>query len=294
MVTNTKSRQSQSQRSSETGDQPASPKHDVPSVSSRKGMTGADLLKAARPTNRMATKQQLMTTVAQTLAEVVDIQAGDVEQNARAEELASSAAFQLFAGQANGLLTADEVTQILGNQFGWRKKGDAKSVARNIAEQSKTPFGYGETIRKRITRAVKAHTFAHNPDWEGDNFFKPFQSADNGRETVRELIESVNEGELSIFTLYNNLDDERRELTANDEAPVNAAYDPKKVLRIVQKLTEEGAVEAFAQNPALLIVYASMTEAIEAITDALMARPDADSIIAAVQAAPTVEVEAAE
>lgn len=283
MVTKTQRRPSENNNvSEETGDtaaQPqATPKHDA---TARKGMSGADLLKAARPTNRLLAKQELMTTVSQQLAEIADIQAGDSEQNARAEELSSNVAFRLFTGQTGGLLSPDEVTGILGNQFGWRKKGDAKQVARNVSEQSKTPYGYGETIRKRITRAVKAHSFANGA--EPDNFFKVFS-----REDVEEALQAVVEGETSIFTLYNNLQDDRRELTANDDGPVNAAYDPGKVLKLVQKLTEEGAVEQFAQNPALLIAYASVTEAIEAITDELMNRDDADEIIAAVQAAPAL------
>lgn len=282
MVTNTKTRQPIA-RSESTGDQPATPpKHDA--TKPRNGMTGADLLKAARPTNRLLAKQQLMTGVAQTLAEVADIQAGDAEQNARSADLANKAAADLFRGQTTGLLTADEVTNILGNQFGWRKKGDAKVPAKNVAEQSKTPYGYGETIRKRITRAVKASVFASGG--EPDNFFKVFD-----REAVVEQVERVEEGDLSIFSLYDNLQDERKDIVANDnpDGPLNAAFDPNKVLKNVQKLTEDGAVEVFAANPALLIVYASMTEAIENITEQLMARDDAADIIAAVQAVPALE-----
>jgi hypothetical protein len=267
MVTKTQRRPSNvNEVSQETGDSPATPQtqpqHDT--IKPRKGMTGADLLKAARPTNRLLAKQTLMTTVSsQTLAEVADIQAGDAEQNARSADLASSAAFQLFTGLINGLVTAPEVTTILGNQFGWRKKGDAKVMARNSSEAATTPYGYGETIRKRITRAAKAHAFANGG--EPDNFFKVLDPNE-----VKEDLQRVEAGDLSIFTLYDDLDAYRKEVLANDnpDGPVNAAFNPSKVLKLVQALTEEGAVDAFAESPALLIAYASVTEAVEAITEA--------------------------
>jgi hypothetical protein len=274
MVTKTANR---ANVSAATGDEGIAPKPQHDKVSAVKSIkSGADLLALAVPSNRLLEKQKLLTGVSQTLAEVTDLQSEEGQHADRIGELSQNAAFNLWQGMLNGVVTLEDVTQTLGDIFGWRKKGDAKVRAERVADQSKTPFGYGETIRKRIVRGVRAYQFGRTGEIN-DRFFEPLDQA-----TVSEIMADVETGDISLFTAYDQLQDERRE---NAPDPVNPVFDPVKVLKSVQTLSEKGAVDQFADNPALLVAYASMTETINAITSALMEREDAETIIEAVRTA---------
>jgi hypothetical protein len=199
-------------------------------------------------------KMQLLGTVRQQLAEAVDRYNQSGDESNEAQSIATEAATKLYQARIDGVLSNDEVTNVLGDVFGWRKKGDAKQRAEHIDERSKTPFGQGANVQKRIVRAVKAYEYANGG--EPDRFFEPLD-----KDEVSDVLSNMDNGELSIWEAYNELQNMRKGETPR----VNAAFNPAVIARIVDRLSEKGAAEQFVNNPALARAYGALMDVLNVI-----------------------------
>ena len=266
---------------------PQAPKADP--VPTGKVLTGADLLAAAIPSNRVQQSDTVSGEISVILTEIANLEYGE-KRNAdanRVSKLSGEVALKFYSALSSGLVSSEGMRQMLGDHFGWRRKGKATERAEKEAERSSTPFGQGEIIRQRVNRGLKAKAYANGG--EPDNFFKVLE-----RETVQEYIAEIESGEGSLFTMYDDLRDERSEaLKTGDNAPVNPLFNPQKVAKMVHTLTEPGAGDFFVNNPLLVIAWAAVVEAVSNIQSNLMARPDAETILDAVQKADASKLELA-
>lgn len=127
-------------------------------------------------------------------------------------EPAAKGGLLLFNGMSQGVLSNDEVTDILGSTFGFKTKKDGTD--------SKTPVGIGEEIRKRVQRAYKAYDYAINGN-EPVAFFEPLE-----REDVVPLINRVVNGDLGLWEFYNQSGELKAEKTGKRP---KAAFDPRRI-----------------------------------------------------------------
>lgn len=193
-----------------------------------------------------ANKVQQLSEARQRLAEAADLfaEAGDEKNNTgivgEAMAAASKASLLLYQARVTGNISADDLTGILGDQFGFKTKSD------NVTP-SKTPDGRGEAIRKRIVRAVQGHEYVNGGD--GGRFYAGLPT-----DKIEGVLHSVESGELSFWQAYDNLAAIKRE-NANK---VELAFDPKRIAAIAEKLQEEGAANAFVKNAALADAYTAL------------------------------------
>jgi hypothetical protein len=200
---------------------------------------------ALRHTTAGGDKMQLIGTIRQHLAEVADIAAEVGEGGTKVEEAASVAAKELYNARMAGTINNEEISAMLGDVFGFR--------ITSTGAQSKTPDGTGKTIRDRVFRIIKAAEYATSG--EGDRFFAVLP-----QDTVAELVESVENDDASIWTVYHDLSELRK---GNLPARVPLAFDPKRLGTVALALTEEGAAKNLADNPGLVKAYLAIMDGLE-------------------------------
>jgi hypothetical protein len=218
-------------------------------------------------------KITLVTTSKQRLAMAADLYRDGNRNEREAAEAASVASVPLVEAIATGIVSKDEANSILGDVFGYKVKGKAQDGAPPITAgvpsdfskdgltASKTPYGDGEAIRKRIMRAVQADQYVNGG--EATAFFAGLDEKEVGS-----ILASVKAGKISIWSAY----DYFAKLKPRAER-VDNAFNPKVIAAIFEKLAEEGgkpAAELFRRSPALIESYAALSEAI-AIVDEMAA-----------------------
>jgi hypothetical protein len=222
---------------------------------------------------RLAEKTKLSTTARQQLAEAFDLFKEGANRADEAKSVASKASVALYQGRTTGLLSAEEVSSILGDQFGYKVKGTAQAGAspttggvpsdysKNGQTASKTPYGDGEQIRKRVVRLAAAYSFVH--DGDGGTFFEGLDP-----DEVSGLLDSVESGDTSMYRAFDILTEMRKEANG-DQTP--AAFRVKTITTIADKLSEASAPALMIDTPGLAAAYAALRQIID-IVDAEAAK----------------------
>jgi hypothetical protein len=237
-------------------DMPAETAENVVSMADKNRRNRLNALEviASRQTEAVRNKVELLHEAEEAIENVVSI-AGNAESNAETEsriaEASSKVGDILFRGRVQGILSPDEVTELLGKGFGYKTKQNG--------DQSKTPFGNGEAIRKRVVRAVDAWSFVTGGDAKA--FFEPLEVAD-----VKPLVTEVLNGKRTVNTLYKDLAD-MKQAAASERLP--AAFNPKNILKMASALTENvgASVERWHDTPGLFEAYIGFYRAITLISE---------------------------
>jgi len=200
-----------------------------------------------------AAKHAILTETKQRLSQAADLFSEGGDKAREGKVIADTCAVELYKARNNGVLAADELSSILGDTFGWKaKKGDKEQpVKGGDPDASKTPFGQGEAIRKRVVRAVQAHEFVTGADTS--KFFDGLPT-----QPVADILQRVENGTYSLWTAYDMLGEVKRDTSTR----INPAFDPKGVAKFVEALRETGAAQAFLSNPALQDAYLALHDMI--------------------------------
>jgi hypothetical protein len=200
-------------------------------------------------------KHAILTNTKQRLSQAADLYSEGGAKAKEGQEIAEVCAVDLFKARADGILSADELSTILGDSFGWKvkaNKGDPNTpVKGGDPNASKTPFGPGEAIRKRVVRAVQAHEYVTGTD--ASKFFDGLPT-----DKVQDILDRTRNGQLSIWSAYDYMGDIKRENVTR----VNPAFDPKAVAKFVEALREKGAAAQFVANPDLQDAYLALYDMI--------------------------------
>lgn len=218
----------------------------------------------AERANKGDEKVKVVTEVKQRLAEAYDAFNSGDDRLTEANQIADKAGVKLYQAQADGSMTADEVTAIIGDVFGYQKKGaSAFRVTSGDPEASKTPFGKGNTLRQRIVRMVNASDYVESGADIG--FFGTMP--EEATEEVESVIAAVDSGDMSIFRAY----DRFAEIKRAHVEKVPFAFDPAKIASLSVELLKAGAIDRIAKSDALRDEYATLLEVIQTVGDGIAA-----------------------
>lgn len=193
-----------------------------------------------------AEKMALLGTVRQQLAEARDLFAAGSSKADEARDVANKAAIGLYQARRDGAVSPDEVTAILGDQFGYKTKKDGSP--------SKTPKGEGEAIRKRVVRASQANDYVVTGD--GGRFFDGLPVDD-----IKSVCDQIAAGEVSIWTGYEMFAAIKREHSERTDM----AFDARRIAALVASLSQDGAGDIVRSNESLLTVYAALIDVLNVI-----------------------------
>jgi len=255
-MTKTKNNQPQPEITADVETLPADAADKVVSLADTKQRNRVNALAtvAARQTEAVRNKVELLNEAETAIADVVEL-AGNAETNEelsyKVTEAASRVGDILFRGRVQGILSPDEVSELLGNGFGWKQKQNG--------ERSKTPFGQGEAIRKRVVRATDAYTFVTGGDAKA--FFEPLEVAD-----VKPIITEALNGDRSVFTIYDDLAKMKQDASGSRPKP---AFNAKNILAMAATLTEnvEASVQNWHDTPGLFEAYIGLYRAVNLISE---------------------------
>lgn len=195
--------------------------------------------------SKAAIKVQLLQDATDALVEANEIyqKAGAATQEGN--DKAAVGALALYKAEAEGITSKAETSEILGKVFGFK-------VSATTGKTSKTPDGQGEAIRKRVVRAVNA--FQHVTGNEPVEYFKAVE-----RDSLRAVIERVEDGSLSIWSAYDEMGKLVNE--ARDEnQPLHLS--PEKLAKLINKLTDTDTAVVVAKSEGLQHAYAALSAAI--------------------------------
>jgi hypothetical protein len=210
----------------------------------------------AQLSETVARKTQLEQEARQHIAQAIDLIKEGEGKEEEAAALIDRASMALYRCRIEGQMSADALTGVLGDQFGFKDKTDAtKSVPAGHPNASKTPFKRGEAIRKRIVRAVQANEYANGRD--GGAFFNELP-----KEEVQATLNAMTDGKLGFWAAYEKFAEVKRTHDAA-KAKIDAAYDPKKVAAFAEKLNAEGAAKLLLANGELVRSYVTLHSMIE-------------------------------
>lgn len=194
----------------------------------------------------------ILTITKQRLVEAADLYAEGGKKAEEGRAIADKAAVELFAARADNIISADQLSTLLGDSFGWKHKKDKdKAVRGGDPDASKTPFGQGEAIRKRVVRAVQAHEYVTDAD--ASKFFDGLP-----KEKISDVLNRVRNNQLSIWSAYDMMGEIKRE---NATRP-NPAHDPKAVAKFVTALQEPAFIDSFLANADLQDAYLALHDMI--------------------------------
>lgn len=208
-----------------------------------------------------AAKHAILTDTKQQLSQAADLFAEGGEKAKEGRKLLETLAPTLYIARKNGTLSADELSSLLGDTFGWKaKKGDKEApVKGGDPDASKTPFGYGEATRKRVVRAVQAAEYVAaveaGREINASKFFDGLPV-----EPVKEALARVEANQLSLWSAYDKLGDIKRE--ASEGRNAEPAFDPKRIAKIAESLRRPDAPQRLLDNPALLDAYLGLHDMI--------------------------------
>lgn len=188
---------------------------------------------------RVQDKMAIMGSIKQRLAEARDYFEEGKGKTAEGQAVADKAAIHLYQAQTLGYVTKDEVSSALGDYFGFKPKTDGKP--------GKTPMGEGEAIRKRIVRAVAATEYVTNGD--GGKFFSGLPEAE-----VASVVASLDNGDISIWTAYEQFADIKKALAVRTLLAFNVAQ--IKAINETLALPSSGAI--IRGNLELVAVYGTL------------------------------------
>lgn len=216
---------------------------DTPATAGQRGSSkNIFSMAAAAVSEKVRLKSQLLSEVRQRLAEAADLSTKGDSERKQAEELANNQALRLYQARATGTISADELSGLLGDIFGFKPRRDGTP--------GKTPEGLGEVIRKRVVRCVGAHHYATGQADAG-SFFDELPKA-----KVAEMVGRIDNGGLSIWQAYRNLSELRSQSV--NRPPL--AFDPKRIAAMVESLNETGAREKIMSNAALQTAYGALID----------------------------------
>lgn len=203
-------------------------------------------------------KVQLIQDAKQRLAEANDTWEAGNDKAEEAKAIANKAAIRFYQAQAEGTMTKEETSAVLGDVFGFK-------ISPSTGKVSKTPAGRGEEIRKRIVRLVNAAKFVAGE--EAEKYFDVVD--DEATDRVEAILNSVDNGDRSIWTAYEDIAEIRKEYLDDRLA---AWENPKTIMGIVDKLNSAevdeaglGVIEKLKANPALAAAYDALGETLETI-----------------------------
>lgn len=165
-------------------------------------------------------------------------------------EPANKAALVLYNGLTSNALSLDEMNDMLAAEFGFKSKKDG--------QPSKTPAGYGEEIRKRVQRAVKAYDYAINGN-EPVAFYEPIP-----REDVVPFLNEIKSGKRTLFAFYKAIGEFKSK--AMGTRP-KAAFDPRRIAGLTRDIlgNVQATVSAVAATPGLEAAYMGLWRALSII-----------------------------
>jgi hypothetical protein len=130
---------------------------------------------------------------------------------------------------------------LLGDVYGYKTKANG--------EQSKTPEGDGEVIRKRVIRIAQAHAYASGDSKDCGKLFDGLPVEAKGE--IEAILLDVDSGELSVFTAYGKI----AEVAKKYRDEPNKAMNGNTIDAIVAGLEAEGAAEAIKADKELFDKY---------------------------------------
>lgn len=204
-------------------------------------------------TEAAASKVQLVQHIREKAEEANALIAKGEESDSSVTAIADDIATSLYRGRTTGVLSSDEVSSLLGESFGWKGKGDKAGTRVTSAEpdktRSKTPYGWGEDVRKRVVRAVGAHAFVNGDVIAAGAFFKGLEPS-----AVKPILNAFVNGNRSIFTVYKDLQEMKQE---NAGQRPRLAFDPKRIAQIAAMLGADvpAAIEEISHNAGLRNAY---------------------------------------
>lgn len=181
-----------------------------------------------------------------------------------AEQTAAEAALLLYQARVGDessapVMTDDEITAHIGQVFGFRLKGDAsKRVPAGDQKASKTPYGMGAAIQKRVFRAVKATEYVRT-GVPPAAFFQPIEV-----EAIQPLLTELRNGTMTVWQVYNRLSKLKSDAGNNRPAP---AFDSSRVTAMTATLAKsvEASVQAMLSDSDLFEAWAENYAVIGAI-----------------------------
>lgn len=209
-------------------------------------------------TSTASKKAQIICDAKQSLSHAVDLLTDGSDAEIEAETISGKVAATLYQAVTENILTADEVTAVLGDVFGFKMKGDAKTMVRaGDKNASKTPYGRGDAIRQRISRLVSATEYVEAEGEEGTNFFLGLPV-----DEVSALLDEVKAGETPVFTAYKTLQEMRRQANP-DRLPFHEDVD--KLAGFIAALSEPATISRIINDDGLMKIYALLGEALNVI-----------------------------
>lgn len=196
---------------------------------------------AIEMTQQVSDKLTVMGSVRQQLAEASDLYNAGDDKAKEATEIADKAAVSLYQARTANTVSAEEVSAILGDIFGYKPKSDGSP--------GKTPAGQGEAIRKRVVRAVSADEFCQTGD--GGRFFEGLPD-----DEIKSVLEAVSQGSMSIWTAYERF----AEIKRDHATKTVFAFDPKRIAGLVESLSEDGAADILRASPSLVAAYGALID----------------------------------
>lgn len=174
------------------------------------------------------------------------------EAESAVEETAQGPVIMAAQAIASGLLGKDDVSELLCEAFGRAEK----SATAKSDKPSKTPAGYGLTIRKRAVCFSEAIAIKEG-EIKPEAFPKWAQNKE--AETIGDIVEAVLKGEKSASVGY-------RDLTEKERAPVPPlAFNPEKLAKLAEELAKPETGHKVQQSAALMAAYAALKLAIETL-----------------------------
>lgn len=207
-------------------------------------------------TERAVGKVETLSVIRKGLQEVASLKDGEAQHELEAENKAASVALLLYQARKANSLSAEEETAVLGETFGWKAKPKGGG-------NSKTPFGYGEFIRKRVRRVLMATGYIGETNEDAGSFFDALAT-----EEVAQVVHSIERADdpVSIWTAYNQFTDMKKKAVEGSRPA--RAFDPKHIIGLAASLGESGAVAMFAGSVSLQAAYAQLASAIAIVDQA--------------------------
>lgn len=222
---------------------------------------------------RLDARARLLGSTSQRLAEAKDLYNGGDENVQKASAIVNEVGVALYQARVRNILSADDVSDLLGNQFGFKMKGDAKkTVPAGDKNASKTPAGNGEAIRKRIVRAVQAYEYVHEN--ASNAFFEALPTAKVGKVLDGlphpgengQWVQPEDGDAISLWAAYDRLAEIKRD-NATDAMPL--AFNFRRIAMVNAELERDIKVSAelIAKTPGLADAYASLMNTLNAIDE---------------------------
>lgn len=143
-----------------------------------------------------------------------------------------------------GLFLKDEASAMLGDAYGYKPKSDGTP--------GKTPEGTGNSIRKRVVLLAEAARIVAGEIKEADY---PKWMTGKSAESIAPYVNQWLADEMSASTAYAKLSEREKAVS------VDLPFNEKRLLELVEALTNPEKRERIAGNPALVAAYDAIAAA---------------------------------